>query len=103
MYTVFCQVTGESYSSAIEKHCCCQDTDGADMCCDEEAELLQLDVESSVSELQVSIDSHFYVAWLQYHIIHLFPAKDLNFSKYFNYSPPSIERNIPVFVQSFLL
>ncbi|MEX2594815.1 MAG: hypothetical protein WD426_18760 [Anditalea sp.] len=103
MYTVFCQMTGESYSSAIENHCCCQDTDSADRCCDEEAEFVQLDVETSVSKLQVNLDTHFFVAWVQYQVNQLLPVKDLNTSKYFTYIPPLIERNITVFVQSFLL
>ncbi|MEX2594123.1 MAG: hypothetical protein WD426_15220 [Anditalea sp.] len=104
LYTAFCQMTGESYSSVIiENHCCCPDTDSADMCCDQEAEYVQLDFESSVSALQINVDTHFFVAWIQYQVNQLFQDKDLNPSKYFNYRPPLIERNIPVLVQSFLL
>lgn len=106
-YTILCQMTGGSYSYAFEKHCCClstdQHADSAVMCCEEEAEFIQLDVETSVSELQIDLNPVFFVAWIQYQVNQLFPVKDSNTSGYFNYSPPLIERDIPVLVQSFLL
>jgi len=71
-------------------------------CCENEYQSLDVDDELKTQNIDSSINLDF-VATLFIMLAGRNYASENDNAKYLNYSPPLIERNIPVLVQSFLL
>jgi len=102
-----CTVTKETTTSVSHVKNCCGIEDEKEFpegCCHDETEIIQLDTELSLPATIHEFAPELFVA-----IIHCFVLytslgyEDKSSSKYLNYKPPLILKDIPVLIQSFLI
>ena len=81
--------------------CGCGDKNMDEGCCQDKASIVQLDEDYNSSSFELNISSDYATMSLA-QSVNSFILK-INTANYQRYIPPLIERDIPLFVQSFLL
>lgn len=101
-----CTVTNETITSVMHEKSCCGKQDKQDCpknCCQNQVKFIQLDTETSLPATEYQISPDLFVTVLHVVLFQLFEQNDKTTDKYFTYNSPPINRDIPVFVQSFLI
>ena len=101
-----CTITKKTITSVAHVKNCCGTNDEKDCpngCCQDETEYIKLN-----SEIPLPATIHEFTtgqfALIQYCVLNgLFDQKNKLITKYLNYRPPLLVRDIPVLVQSFLI
>ena len=71
-------------------------------CCQNEFKEFKITDKFQPSIHEIDFDLQFVIAFFDTYI-QLISAEKEQYSKYLNYHPPLLERDIPVFIQSFLI
>ena len=102
-----CTITKETITSVSHVKDCCGAEDEEECpkgCCQDETKLIQLDAEISLPATTHEFTPEQFAAVIQYCVLNgLFSQEDKASSKYLNYRPPLLLRDIPVLIQSFLI
>lgn len=103
-HTIQCQITGDTYHSAIDKECCCAISTEARKCCNEESLVVKVDSQAALKGFSFNENPLFVAAFFNQFIRLYFPAEyEAKYLSYFKHSPPLPEQEIIILVQSFLL
>lgn len=104
-HSIECQMTGEVFHSVISKSCCCGSPmqDESKKCCDEQSVILELDNDYTHKQVVPLLSPVFLAAFISYFIYDGLPSSAQKFDSVNLKSPPLPEREIIIFVQSFLL
>jgi len=102
-----CTITKETVTSVSHVKNCCGIEDEKECpkgCCHDETEIIQLDTELPLPATAHNFTPEQFVAVIQYCVLNnLFTTGNTALTKYFNYKPPLLLRDIPVLIQSFLI
>ena len=106
LHSIRCLMTGEVYHSVVAQKCCCgsPQKEESKKCCDDETTVIKLDTEAALQKFNHNINPVFLTAFVANFIVINFPDRFINHHlNYLKDSPPLPEREIIIFVQSFLL
>ena len=107
LHTHHCTITKETVTSVNHVKNCCGTTDEKECpkgCCQDETESIQIDTELTLPATAHEITPEQFVAVIQYSVLNsLFVQEVETSTRYLNYRPPLLLRDIPVLVQSFLI
>jgi len=102
-----CTITKETTTSVSHVKNCCGTEDEKECpkgCCHDETEIIQLDTELSLPATTHEFAPELFVAIIHYFVFNSsLGHEDKSSSKYLNYKPPLILKDIPVLIQSFLI
>lgn len=102
-----CTITKETTTSISHVKNCCGTEDEKECpkgCCQDETEIIQLSTDLSLPTTTHEFAPELFVAIIQHFVPNnLFDYGDKTLSKYLNYKPPLILKDIPVLIQSFLI
>ena len=102
-----CTVTNETITSVAHVKNCCgtnNDKDCPKGCCQDETEYIKLNSEIYLPATIHEFTPVQFVAVIQYYVLNgIFDQDNKLITKYLNYRPPLLVRDISVLVQSFLI
>lgn len=102
-----CTITKETITSVSHVKNCCGTENEEECpkgCCQDETEIIQLDTDFSLPATTHEFAPDLFVAIIQHFVLNSsLDNEDKASSKYLNYKPPLISRDIPVLIQSFLI
>ena len=102
--TIICEMSGKTSYSLTKKTCCCKSKHEANNCCDNEAQSFDLEINTVETDANKETEDLFVLVPLHRFILELFiPERNHQDTQYARYSPPPLEKNIPVLIQSFLI
>ena len=102
--TSFCKMSGKTTYSLVKKDCCCQSEEAVWNCCNNTTYFLNLDTKAVKTNVKIQVNDQFFLIPVQSFILSLlFPDTKYKETRYAKYSPPPLEENIPVIIQSFLI
>ena len=103
----YCSVTNETITSVAHVKSCCSTNNDKDCpkgCCQDETEYIKLNSEIYLPVTMHEFISVQFVAVIQYYVLNgIFDQDNKLITKYLNYRPPLLVRDISVLVQSLLI